>query len=92
MSDASDSFIGRYDWETISPSVAVVETVSEITGRDPLDLPTLNDIVDTDALDVLYTGDETDADSITISFAYAGYDVTVLGDGRIVVEPVDGHQ
>lgn len=92
MSDTSDSSIYRYDWKNISPSVAIVETVSEASDRDPTELPTLHDTVDTDALDALCTGSTSDADSITVSFVYANYDVTVLGDGAVIVEAVDNEQ
>jgi len=92
MSDASNRSILRYDWATVPPAVAVVETVSERTDRDPTDLPTLNDVVDTDALNMLCNGDEANGNSITISFVYANHDVTVLGDGTVIVESIDGEQ
>ncbi|WP_375137057.1 HalOD1 output domain-containing protein [Halostella salina] len=44
----------------------------------------MHDSVDTDALDSLFE----DADRSTLlSFSYAGFDVSVSGEGRVVVAP-----
>ena len=88
MSDASDATIRRYKWDAVPPSVAVVETVSDATGIDPIELPTLNDSIDTDALDALCSGDSRDTREITVSFLYADCEVTVLADGTVLVEAV----
>lgn len=44
----------RSSWtDSESPSIAVVEAVAAVTGREPTDLPPLADRLDTDALDGL---------------------------------------
>ncbi|WP_418280367.1 HalOD1 output domain-containing protein [Halorubrum sp. DTA98] len=92
MNEVSDPTIRRYDWSVVPPSVAVVETLSDATGRDPIDLPTLNDTIDTDGLDALCTGGKPDSEAITVSFVHADYEVTVLGDGTVIVEPINDEQ
>lgn len=89
MREASDPTVRRVTWAETSPSVAIVETLSDVTGRDPTELPTLNDTIDADALDMLCASERRDTEAVTVSFVYADYEVTVLGDGTIIVEPVD---
>ena len=83
-----DTTIRRVDWAEVDPAVAVVETVSDATGRDPTELPTLHDALDSDALNDLCVDDTRDTDPVTLSFVYAGHDVTVIGNGTIIVEPI----
>lgn len=85
MTDESTPTIRRYDWEDVTPSVAIVETVSVAADVDPIDLPTLNDVIDTDALDMICVN-ETRETELTLSFVYAGHEVTLLGDGTVIVE------
>lgn len=85
MTDESTPTIRRYDWEDVTPSVAIVETVSVAANVDPIDLPTLNDVIDTDALDMICVN-ETRETELTLSFVYAGHEVTLLGDGTVIVE------
>lgn len=70
--------------EDCAASDAVVTTVANVRGEDPTVLDPLHDSIDPDALDALFAGREPDSRDY-VEFAYAGYDVTVSGDGRIVV-------
>jgi len=63
--------------------VDIVEAVAAEAGADPLALsPPLYDVVDTEALGRLVA---SGAD-ITVEFDYAGYIVTVDGDGAVTVD------
>jgi hypothetical protein len=71
-----------------SATEAVVLAVAEATGVDPLDLDPLYDCVDPDALDALFdSGDGLDDLTGSFEFTYAGCDVTVNADQRVVVTP-----
>jgi hypothetical protein len=70
--------------EDRSVTVSIVEAVAERENQDPLDLPALADVVDAGALDRLV---ESCSDSgVTVSFSYAGYQITVSGDGAIRID------
>lgn len=77
----------RWDGATRA-SMAVVKAVADATGRDTMELPVLAEAVDTDALDALF-GVEPDGQrpSLKLSFGYAGVEVRLRRDGRVVVEP-----
>jgi hypothetical protein len=60
-------------------SERIVWTVATAADRDPLELPPLYDAIDPDALDALV---DRMSDG-TVSFAYAGYEVTVRSDESI---------
>ncbi|WP_225741159.1 HalOD1 output domain-containing protein [Halorussus halophilus] len=68
------------------PSTVVVETVAAAEGVDTIDLPPLYEWIDPDALDE-FVADEAD-DPRRVRFDYAGYEVTVEGDGAVSVEKV----
>jgi len=57
----------------------VAEVVATRTDRDVLELPPLYDSIDPDALDTVCSGLE----SGSITFQYAGHDVTVHADRSI---------
>lgn len=73
-----------YDWTTDSPSVAVVETLTD-AGVDVTAIGPLYDYFDADALDTLL---QTSADAGTgarLTLTFAGYAVTVRADGTVAV-------
>lgn len=75
----------QYDWsEYTYPSTAIVESVADAVGRDQSTLARLHDYVDCDALDALVTGESTD--DLELSFVYDDVHVTVVGDGRLLVD------
>lgn len=73
----------------LPPSAKVLDEIAEREGVSPVDLePPLYDVIDPEALDFLFRnhGRET-VDSVRqIVFRYAGYDVSVSGDGEVGVE------
>jgi hypothetical protein len=75
-----------------SPSVAVVEAVSDVTGRDVTDLESLEHVVDTDALDSLFAPRANGHPRTgRFSFQYEGFDVSIAFDDSVTVR-VHGHQ
>ncbi|MDR9431077.1 MAG: HalOD1 output domain-containing protein [Natronomonas sp.] len=60
-------------------SERIVRTVATEADSDPVELPPLYDAIDPDALDALVDR----MSNGTVSFAYAGYEVTVRGDESI---------
>lgn len=79
------------EWaETDSPSLAIVEAVAAVTGRDPEGMDQLYDAIDPDALDrlVRQTGAEGRSDGVCLSFRYGGCTVIVAADGRVAVSPL----
>lgn len=76
--------------QTLTPAVAVVEAVSDVTGSDPTSGPPLHDSINTDALNAFFTETNADVQSARISFEYEGNEITVIGDGTVYVSPAQG--
>lgn len=75
----------RLEWADVEvPSIALVEAVAAVTGRNVLELPPLNDALDGDALEALL---ESDADELVITFRYADTTVVVEAGETIAVRP-----
>lgn len=76
-----------FDWERTAPTTAIAETLAAAADRDPLALEPLFDTVDPDALDALFRSLRAsgDAEETTLSVPIAGWQVTVYGDGAVVV-------
>ncbi|ELZ46350.1 hypothetical protein C464_11063 [Halorubrum coriense DSM 10284] len=90
IATGSREFRETFDWESTPPSTGVVEVVSDATGREPLALPQLYGVVDSDAMDSLFRSSDADP---SLTFAFADCEVTVSGDGEVVVRPdVDSAQ
>ncbi len=74
----------HYDWHGgDTPSIAVPEAVAAVTNRSVTAVPPLQKAIDADALDVMVRSG--DPSSVRVSFAYAGTEVTITGDGRIEI-------
>ena len=74
---------------TITPSLSVIETVAEVTNRDPIELPPLQHYVDADALNSLFgSADGTDAD-VQLKFTYGDIEVVVEGAPDPKISVVD---
>ena len=64
------------------PSMRVVDRVAAAEGVDPSELrPQLYEVVDPSSLDRLFAPSDRAAASVT--FAYAGHEVTVGSDGSV---------
>ncbi|WP_396613858.1 HalOD1 output domain-containing protein (plasmid) [Haloferax sp. S1W] len=86
--DADGTIQAEYDWSSLSPSIAVIETVAIAANREPTALEPLHKTVDPDALNELLDSrrfHSTDGVT-TVSFVFAGYDVTVQNNGMVVVQ------
>lgn len=79
----------RYDWDAVRPSTAVVEIVSVAADVEPTDLEPLYDTFDPEALDHVVRRDGAVGpwSETTVSFTYAGHEVSVCGDGEVTVTP-----
>lgn len=75
-----------YDWDSVSPAAAVIETVGMALDADPLTFDELYDYVDPDALNAVVRSAEPDIQGPTFSFEYAGRWVTVHSSGTVVVQ------
>ena len=89
MTDDQERAVYQHEWSHFSPSIAVVESLSDAIRCEPTDLPVLGDAVDADALDRLFSGPGADQ-PVRISFTYAGYPVTVSSDGTVTVDRLTG--
>ena len=72
--------------ERTTASEAVVNAVADEEGISPIDVrPPLYEVIDPDALDELVSSMNrfTDESPGRIVFSYAGYEVTVAGDGEV---------
>ena len=83
----TETYRGRYDQETTSPSMAVVAVLSEVMNADPLELEPLHHAVDTDSLDAFVRDRGASEWPVTCSFAFDEYAVTVSDNGEIAVAP-----
>ncbi len=73
--------------EDESLSIATVTLVSEAVDRDPLEIPPLERTIDTDALEELFRATRGGERSC-VEFTYAGCEVRVHGNRRVVVDPL----
>lgn len=69
------------------PSESVVATIAALAGEEPTELTPLYEAVEPDAIDALveHARRTGHPDRTRLTFAYAGYEVSVRGDGRILV-------
>ena len=86
---ANDTTRADYDWSSTSPSTAVIDTVATAVDTDPINMQPLYESVDPDALDTLIqsNGAATERGTVTVSFVFAGRQVTVHSTGEVVVRP-----
>lgn len=70
------------DESTTPPSVRVIEAVDDATDADLLSMEPLYETIDPDALDAMV---ESGIDG-HVRFEFNGHDVTVYGDGTVVVD------
>ncbi|MFC7008591.1 HalOD1 output domain-containing protein [Halalkalicoccus salilacus] len=88
MGERKDKQMGYCDTinDTSSPSVAIIRTLADAKGVDPLELPVLYDVVDLEAMDEILTGSGTSS----IKFSYDGLNVLIKSDGCILIQ--DGNE
>jgi hypothetical protein len=81
-----------HDWDDPEPlSSRIVRSVSAISGDLPTDVGPIQEVMNVDALDQLFepTGDELRSSGMFLRFDVSDHDVTVYGDGLIVICPPD---
>ncbi|GAB3671670.1 HalOD1 output domain-containing protein [Halopiger thermotolerans] len=78
-----NTYRARYDFETTTPTVAVVTLLELVTGREPAELDPLYEAVDPEAMDSLIRGARRP--DRTVSFIYRTFAVTVRSDGTVTV-------
>jgi len=77
----------RYDWEEVSPGIAVVETVADVEDTDVEALPPLTRAVEVGALDELLRATApTDSGEVVVSLQYHEYDVSLSSVGWLEAE------
>lgn len=81
--------VANASWDEEQASTVVVETIADIRDEDPLSMPPLFDGIDPGALDALMEhAAEKEQPSVEVRFTYHGFNVSVLGNGFVCVEPL----
>jgi hypothetical protein len=80
-----------YDWETTTPTVAIIETLASLDDGPPFDRPTrddtLSDYVDTDALNRFL--EHAPSETNTVHLEIGPYSLTLDGAGNVTLERDD---
>lgn len=86
-----DTYHTHYDWSTPeSVSLTVIRAIAAVTGKKTDEVTPLYTCLDPEALDALFRPTrETPRAKGQVSFTLDGQTVTIHGDGRIVINPVD---
>ncbi|MFB6164811.1 MAG: HalOD1 output domain-containing protein [Haloarculaceae archaeon] len=84
------SYRAYFDADFDAPSMAVVAAVAALEGGSVTDLDPIESAVDTEAMDALLDPRRSrNMGDAQLSFAYAGYRVTVHRHGLLAVAPID---
>lgn len=79
-----------YDQDDYEPvTTAILMAVASLREVDPVELESLNDVIDPDALNELFVHWNREiprSGGGSVSFSFAGYEVTIQSDGEIVLE------
>ncbi|AUG46502.1 hypothetical protein BVU17_02830 [Haloarcula taiwanensis] len=84
-SDDPDTLHAEFDWNAVSPSVAVVQTVAIAADREATELSPLIETLDPDALDQLFVQSSGPDSTVSLSFQLGKYAVTMTGTGDVYV-------
>ena len=91
-----DGIHATFDWSSTSPSEAVVRTVAIAADAEPTAIEPIFEYIDPDVLDALVGTAADDSTTfpipVTVTFPFAGHDVTVRSDGSVVVRPDAGRE
>lgn len=69
-----------------SPAVKVVETVSEVAGVDPTDMPLLAHTIDPDVINQFVESTDSETDPTAgLCFTYSDWNVFLRADGTIII-------
>jgi len=89
--EGAETLETTFDWDGgPSATVAVLEAIEELSGRDLQSLDRLHNTIDPDALNALFQSgsDDTARNSGCVSFTVEEFTVTVHGDGTLCVTHV----
>lgn len=89
--DTDGTIQTEFDWDSVAPSTAVIETVSIAANMDPSTIEPLYGSVDPDALDTLIRSNGTRSadNATTVSFTFVEYEVRVRSNGTVAVRPIE---
>ena len=90
-SDDPDTLHAEFDWDVVSPSVAVMQTVAIAADREAIELSPLIETLDPDALDELIVHTSGPDSAVSLSFQLDEYAVTVTGAGDVYVRTKHVH-
>lgn len=85
----SATYRAEYDPNSTSTSMAVVASLSEVAGVDPIELDPLGASVDTDALDDLVDVRGRKNGDCSVAFTVEGYGITVYSYGLVTIAPLE---
>lgn len=84
----TDTYRAEYDWSTIAPSIAAIESLASLRGVAPTDIDPLYEYVDPDALDGVFEADSA-GPTTSVTFEFETDRVAVYGDGTITIRRTD---
>ena len=71
------------------PTQCVIEGVAALSNRDPSSMQPLYTAVDPDALDTIFAPPTDAHQNAHVTFEYEGCQVTVQGDGQVLISKAD---
>lgn len=76
-----------YDWSTIRPSTAVIETIAAHADRDAVDVEPLYNTIDPDGLDAIVRSNHKRAveNSAVVQFQHTDHHIAIYSDGVLTV-------
>lgn len=82
----TDTYHNQHNWEDgDSLNLAIVETISAVTGQEPTAMEPMYSVIDPEALESFLS--TARGNEVHLSFAYEGCTVSVTSSGEVVVEP-----
>ena len=84
---ALETYRSQYDKTTTSASMAVVATLSEVTGICPMELRPLGEAIDTDALDQFLSSHNGTNGKVSVTFVTQEHTIAVYDTGEITITP-----
>lgn len=87
--ESTSRYRAEFDRHDRSPTVAIVDAVSEATDAHVTELTPLGSVLDAEALEGLFTRQSPGQEppDLSLSFTYEGCEVTVKARGTVLVRP-----
>ena len=80
----------QFDQEKTPPSMAVIATLADVMGVDPVEIDPLHSAIDPDALDSLVRVRNRTSGDIHVSFTHENHAITVQSYGVVTITPKRG--